>query len=369
MNGFPMAYHPGLFPPRVYPHGPHVLGYTFGDARADTIKAHFKRTAPLPPVPLVYAPADLKAAQNVNYTTPPTSILCPPSGAICPYASEAGDLRAATVTLMNKLQAGCPTISTPEVARFQAAWLAAGGLPADLGLQTTAPDGLYRAPTASALQMALNALLSSKSTYGNDPPGNTAPPPGCTAVSLTQNPAPSPATTGYGFGYGCGAGCDYGCDAVGYGFGASGDMARALAELQQKSLEQIQQETAFVWMNRALAARSLYESTGDVHWLLDAHEYAHEAMEHAALTSQASALVLALSQRMPWIHEASPAAGTTPFVGFGQIPATSPWSLVETRQHVMALQHQISGLQQQVAALWHAYSASQPVLTSQDPGY
>jgi hypothetical protein len=64
-------------------------------------------------------------------------------------------------------------------------------------------------------------------------------------------------------------------------------LQNALAELQQKTLRQIQRETAYTWSYRALAAYQLYQRTanakGKMRWLLDSQEYAHEALEHAAL--------------------------------------------------------------------------------------
>lgn len=52
---------------------------------------------------------------------------------------------------------------------------------------------------------------------------------------------------------------------------------RALDDLKGKSLNQIQVETAMVWCGRACAAAIMGG-------LDDAHEYAHEAIEHAALS-------------------------------------------------------------------------------------
>lgn len=52
---------------------------------------------------------------------------------------------------------------------------------------------------------------------------------------------------------------------------------KAVAELQQKTLNDIQQETARVWAGRACAAAHM----GLAH---DAIEYAHESVEHAALS-------------------------------------------------------------------------------------
>jgi hypothetical protein len=57
----------------------------------------------------------------------------------------------------------------------------------------------------------------------------------------------------------------------------------AIDELQALTLKQIQVETAYKWAGRALAAASL----GKGH---DAIEYAHEALEHAALSGKDSVL-------------------------------------------------------------------------------
>jgi hypothetical protein len=54
---------------------------------------------------------------------------------------------------------------------------------------------------------------------------------------------------------------------------------KARTELEAKGLKQIQVETALTWTGRACAAaaRGRHE---------DAHEYAHEGIEHAALSGQ-----------------------------------------------------------------------------------
>ena len=56
------------------------------------------------------------------------------------------------------------------------------------------------------------------------------------------------------------------------------DVAKALAELQAKSLAQIEQETAYTWASRALAAMQLFQSTGDMKWLLTWRSLADEAV-------------------------------------------------------------------------------------------
>jgi len=53
---------------------------------------------------------------------------------------------------------------------------------------------------------------------------------------------------------------------------------RALAEFRQgRTIRDIQHETALVWAGRAIAARAIGQNE-------DAVEYAHEAIEHAALS-------------------------------------------------------------------------------------
>ncbi len=60
-------------------------------------------------------------------------------------------------------------------------------------------------------------------------------------------------------------------------------VSEARAELSKKSLRMIQRETAITWAARAVASFMSYKRTKNLQWLLDAEEYAHEAVEHAAL--------------------------------------------------------------------------------------
>jgi hypothetical protein len=55
------------------------------------------------------------------------------------------------------------------------------------------------------------------------------------------------------------------------------DIAKATDELRRKTLRHIQVETALTWCGRACAAARLGLAA-------DAKEYAHEAIEHAALS-------------------------------------------------------------------------------------
>jgi hypothetical protein len=69
----------------------------------------------------------------------------------------------------------------------------------------------------------------------------------------------------------------------------SADVEAAVKELEEKDLKQIHLETAKTWLSRGLAAVRLADACGDdedderTAWLLDAEEYLHEALEHAAL--------------------------------------------------------------------------------------
>jgi hypothetical protein len=62
-------------------------------------------------------------------------------------------------------------------------------------------------------------------------------------------------------------------------------IADAKRELHQKTLAFIQVETAWAWATRALAAKELFNETGEGQWMVDAVEYHHEALEHAALAA------------------------------------------------------------------------------------
>lgn len=59
--------------------------------------------------------------------------------------------------------------------------------------------------------------------------------------------------------------------------GLSAYVEKARGELAQKTMLAVQRETARTWAGRALVAK---ERGND----MDAHEYAHESIEHAALS-------------------------------------------------------------------------------------
>ncbi len=62
------------------------------------------------------------------------------------------------------------------------------------------------------------------------------------------------------------------------------DIDAARNELDYKSKEQIERETALKWAARAIAAYRLFIETGDHTYMWDAVDYHHEAVEHAAET-------------------------------------------------------------------------------------
>lgn len=68
------------------------------------------------------------------------------------------------------------------------------------------------------------------------------------------------------------------------------DVEKAKQELQQKTLQQIQRDTALSWGARTMAVIEFSDQaksqTELLHWMVDAHEYYHEALEHGALVDE-----------------------------------------------------------------------------------
>ena len=83
--------------------------------------------------------------------------------------------------------------------------------------------------------------------------------------------------------------------------------AKAIEELAGNSIYVIQCRTAITWGGRALAAYSMYRDTGKLQALLDAEEYAHESLEHAALAGPN--VYAAVLERL---HEAKMALSAVP---------------------------------------------------------
>lgn len=69
---------------------------------------------------------------------------------------------------------------------------------------------------------------------------------------------------------------------------------KAMDEFHEKTIEMVQHATAIAWAGRALASYMLLAETGELQRLLDAEEYAHEALEHAALADPSLCSAIAL---------------------------------------------------------------------------
>ena len=61
------------------------------------------------------------------------------------------------------------------------------------------------------------------------------------------------------------------------------DLNKGNKDVSEKSLSDIQRDTAWTWASRAAACYEKLAKTGDWKWKTDAEEYRHEAVEHAAL--------------------------------------------------------------------------------------
>jgi hypothetical protein len=60
------------------------------------------------------------------------------------------------------------------------------------------------------------------------------------------------------------------------------NLDRARAEIREKTKRQIEAETATAWAARAIAAWELAAETKHARWFVEAAQYEHEAVEHAA---------------------------------------------------------------------------------------
>jgi hypothetical protein len=60
------------------------------------------------------------------------------------------------------------------------------------------------------------------------------------------------------------------------------DVAEAKKEVQEKTDEQIEEETAYKWGARAVACFELFNETEALNWLIRGFDNRHESMEHAS---------------------------------------------------------------------------------------
>lgn len=82
------------------------------------------------------------------------------------------------------------------------------------------------------------------------------------------------------------------------------DIEGALAEVQEKSDQEIESETAHKWAARAIACFQLHRATGELRWFLRGNDYRHEAIEHAALVEDGGATMLALTAEVDRVRGA-----------------------------------------------------------------
>lgn len=70
------------------------------------------------------------------------------------------------------------------------------------------------------------------------------------------------------------------------------DLKKGSKDITEKTLAEIQEDTAWTWASRAAACYEKLKETGDWKWKTDAEEYRHEAVEHAALIGDTHPTVL-----------------------------------------------------------------------------
>ena len=81
-------------------------------------------------------------------------------------------------------------------------------------------------------------------------------------------------------------------------------LADAHREVVQKQRSQIEEETAFKWAARAIAAFKVWNSGGDPMMFRDSETYFNEAVEHAALADDTGAVLQAVRA---WMRQHIPA--------------------------------------------------------------
>lgn len=77
----------------------------------------------------------------------------------------------------------------------------------------------------------------------------------------------------------------------------------AASELAAKPHEQIEEDTAWAWAARAIAAYQNFGMSDDPGWLYDCLDYRHEALEHAALADPGGDV---LHEVRAWVREHVP---------------------------------------------------------------
>jgi len=83
-----------------------------------------------------------------------------------------------------------------------------------------------------------------------------------------------------------------------------GKSEKAAKELNEKSLKEIQKDTAQTWADRAEEAYKKTIEEKSVKWLLEAEELFHEAIEHSSLSEDLATFEKIRSKLMPMRKEA-----------------------------------------------------------------
>jgi hypothetical protein len=76
------------------------------------------------------------------------------------------------------------------------------------------------------------------------------------------------------------------------------DIESAIKEVQDKTEQEIEIETAYKWASRSCACYELYEDTKLLKWLLKAEEFKNEALEHAALAKDSGRTLKVVEDEM-----------------------------------------------------------------------
>ncbi len=80
-------------------------------------------------------------------------------------------------------------------------------------------------------------------------------------------------------------------------------LEEARRELAIKTRNEIEEETAYKWAARAVAAIEVYLTDGGLRWRLDAEHYLDEAFEHGALADGSGRVLAAVRE---WVRQNTP---------------------------------------------------------------
>jgi hypothetical protein len=81
------------------------------------------------------------------------------------------------------------------------------------------------------------------------------------------------------------------------------DIEAALKEVQEKTIAEIEEETAYKWASRSYSCYELYKDTEELKWLLRAEEYFNEAVEHGALVHDSGVTLKIIEDKLKEIRD------------------------------------------------------------------